>query len=92
MKKDELIEQELNRWFIPNSLERETARTFMNTAFEMALKQVWKGSEMQFKEKDGKWINCNLENYMFRLKPAPDYTAEIAELENKIKYLKSKML
>jgi len=52
----------------------------------------WKGSEMQFKEKDGKWINCTLENYIFRFKPAPDYTAEIAELENKIKELKAKML
>lgn len=56
------------------------------------VEKVWKGNELQFKDMYGNWIDCTLKDYEFRLKPKPDYTAEIAELENKIKELKAKML
>lgn len=44
--------------------------------------KVWKGSELQY-EKNGKWIDCN--DFNVRLKPQPDYTAEIEALERKAK-------
>jgi len=70
----------------------EVSNIWNTPTHEFIINKVWKGTDLQFKDKDGNWIDCTLKNYEFRLKPQPDYTAEIAELENKIKELKRKML
>jgi len=65
--------------------ETFNADIFLEACGEEEVEKVWKGSELQFKNKDGEWIDCTLEKHEFRLKPQPNYSQEIEALQQKAK-------
>jgi len=54
-------------------------------ACDIEVEKVWNGTELQFKDFYGNWIDCTLKDYEFRLKPQPNYQKEIEALQQKAK-------
>jgi len=72
------------------SYNRELHETWNEQIFLEACgietEKIFKGSELQCRNKNGKWYICTV--YEYRLKP--DYSKEIEELERQIEILKNK--
>jgi len=73
-------------WYTPCSTgeiyETFNANIFLQ-ACDIEVEKVWKGQELQFKNKLGEWMDCG--NHEYRIKPQPNYKKEIDILQQKAK-------
>jgi hypothetical protein len=81
--KDKIVS---NTWRIREEHHETFNADIFLEACGVEVEKVWKGSEMQFKNLDGEWIDCasNLTRE-YRLKPQSDYSKEIEALQLKAK-------
>jgi len=60
------------------------AEIFLRACDSWEEEKIWKGSELQHKNINGKWVSCSFDTE-FRIKPQPNYTKEIEALQLKAK-------
>jgi len=60
------------------------AEIFLKACDSWEEEKIWSGSEMQYKNINGKWVSCSFDTE-FRIKPQPDYSKEIEALQLKAK-------
>jgi len=60
------------------------AEIFLRACDSWDDEKIWSGSEMQYKNINGKWVSCSFDTE-FRIKPQPNYDKEIEALQLKAK-------
>lgn len=82
---------------VSNVMYKEYAERFGRTVYEtfdraifldaldIVEEKIWKGSEMQHKNINGKWVNCSFDTE-FRLKPINSEVKQLQELAEKLGY------